>query len=61
MLLVVKACAVFDFFLFPCFRNIDLGGRGGFNVFAFDNLKVALVVPPYFLTDCKKQHYVLFS
>ena len=28
MLLVVKICAVFDFFLFPCFHNIDLGRRG---------------------------------
>ena len=54
MLLVVKTCAIFDFFPFPCFHNIDLGGEGGFKVFAFDILKVALVVPLHFLTDCLK-------
>ena len=52
MLLVVKTCVVFHFFLFPYFRNINLGRRGDLKVSAFDIVKVALVVPLYFLTDC---------
>ena len=43
MLLVVKPRPVFDFFFVPCFRSIDLEG-GGFKVFAFDIVKVSLVV-----------------
>ena len=54
MLLVVKKCALFDFFLFPCVEKINLRERGIFKVFAFDILKVALVVPLHFLTDCGK-------
>ena len=54
MLLVVKTCAVFDFFLIPYIHSIDLVVRGGFKVFAFDILKTALVDPLYFLTDCQK-------
>ena len=47
-----QTCAVFDFFLFPCFHNIE--GEGVFKVFALDMLKVALVVPLYILTDYLK-------
>ena len=61
MLLVVKTCAVFDFFSFPVFailiKGAGLEGEGGwaewgFQVFAFDIVKGFLVVPLYFLTDC---------
>ena len=43
----------FLFFLFPCFHNIDQEGRGC-KVFIFDSVKIFLVVPLYFLTDCLK-------
>ena len=54
MLLVVRTCAVFEFFLFPCSHTIDLGWRGGIKVFGFDIVKIFLVAPLYFLTDCLK-------
>ena len=40
MLLVAKTCAIFDFFLLPCFHNIDLGVRGELKAFAFNIAKV---------------------
>ena len=52
MLLVVRTCAVFDFFPVPAFVTL-FRGEGGFKVFAFDILKVFLVAPLYFSTDCK--------
>ena len=45
MLLDVITFAVFDFFfIFLCFHNIYLGREGRFEVFAFDIVKVFLVV-----------------
>ena len=40
ILLVAETCAIFDFFLLPCFHNIDLGVRGELKVFAFNIAKV---------------------